>query len=53
MSEEDVSKLVDEVLSELGEVDMSQMGRIIGAVMAKADGIDGSLVSRLVSQKLA
>jgi hypothetical protein len=32
---------------------MSQMGRIIGAVMAKGDGIDGSLVSRLVSQKLA
>ena len=53
LSEEDVSKLVDEVLSELGEVDMSQMGRIIGAVMAKGDGIDGSLVSKLVRQKLA
>jgi uncharacterized protein YqeY len=53
LSEEDVSKLVDEVLSELGEVDMSQMGRIIGAVMAKGDGIDGSLVSKLVREKLA
>jgi uncharacterized protein YqeY len=52
LSEEDVEKLVDEVLTELGEVDMSQMGRIIGAVMAKGDGIDGSIVSRIVKQKL-
>ena len=53
LSEEDVAKLVDEVLSELGEVDMSQMGRIIGAVMAKGDGIDGSLVSKLVKEKIS
>ena len=52
LSEEDVEKLVDEVLAELGEVDMSQMGRIIGAVMAKGDGIDGSIVSRVVKEKL-
>ena len=52
LSEEDVEKLVDEVLTQLGEVDMSQMGRIIGAVMAKGDGIDGSIVSRIVKEKL-
>ena len=52
LSEEDVEKLVDEVLAELGEVDMSQMGRIIGAVMSKGDGIDGSIVSRVVKQIL-
>ena len=52
LSEEDVEKLVDEVLTELGEVDMSQMGRIIGAVMAKGDGIDGSIDSRIVKEKL-
>ena len=52
LGEEDVEKLVDEVLTELGEVDMSQMGRIIGAVMAKGDGIDGSIVSRIVKEKL-
>jgi uncharacterized protein YqeY len=28
------------------------MGRIIGAVMAKGDGIDGSIVSRIVKEKL-
>ena len=53
LSEEDVAKLVDEVLADLGDVDMSQMGRIIGAVMAKGDGIDGSVVSKLVKEKLS
>ena len=53
LSEEDVAKLVDEVLADLGEVDMSQMGRIIGAVMAKGDGIDGSIVSKLVREKIS
>ena len=49
LSEEEVSTIIDEVLSGMGDVDMSQMGKIIGAVMAKADGLDGSLVSKLVS----
>ena len=53
LSEEDVAKLIDEVLADLGEVDMSQMGRIIGAVMAKGEGIDGSVVSKLVKEKLS
>ena len=53
LSEEDVAKLVDEVLADLGEVDMSIMGRIIGAVMAKGEGIDGSVVSKLVKEKLS
>ena len=30
ISEEEVEKIVDEVLSELGDVDISQMGRVIG-----------------------
>ena len=50
LSEEDVEKLVDEVLAELEEVDMSQMGKIIGAVMAKSDGLDGSVVSKIVRE---
>ena len=52
LSEEEVEKIVDDVLDELGDVDMSQMGRVIGAVMAKGDGIDGSIVSRIVKEKL-
>ncbi len=53
LSEDEVSKIIDNVLSELGDVDMSQMGKIIGAVMAKADGLDGSTVSRLVREKIS
>ena len=52
LSEEEVEKIVDDVLDELGNVDMSQMGRVIGAVMAKGDGIDGSIVSKIVKGKL-
>jgi len=53
LSEDEVSKIIDNVLSELGDVDMSQMGKIIGAVMTKADGLDGSTVSRLVREKIS
>ena len=53
LSEEEVEKIVDEVLSELGDIDISQMGRVIGAVMAKGDGIDGSIVSKIVKDKLS
>ena len=45
LSDEEVEKIVDEVLSELGNVDISQMGRVIGADMAKADAKDGSILS--------
>ena len=53
LSEEEVSTIIDEVLSEMGNVDMSQMGKIIGAVMAKADDLDGSVVSKLVREKIS
>lgn len=50
---EDLEKLVDEAISETGAQDMSAMGRVIGAVMAKAKGnADGAKVSELVKQKL-
>ena len=52
LSDEDVEKIVDEVLNEIGEVDISQMGKVIGAVMSKGEGIDGSVVSKIVKAKL-
>ena len=52
LSEEEVEKIVDAVLIEMGNIDISQMGRVIGAVMSKGDGIDGSVVSRIVKEKL-
>jgi|TARA_B000000441_G_C21613714_1_gene273252 uncharacterized protein YqeY len=36
----------------MGDIDISQMGKVIGAVMSKGDGIDGSLVSKIVKSKL-
>ena len=53
LSEEEVVTIIDEVLTQMGDVDMSQMGKIIGAVMAKADGLDGSVVSKLVREKIS
>ncbi len=53
LSEEEVEKIVDDVLADLGDVDMSQLGRVIGSVMAKGDGIDGSIVSKIVKGKLS
>ena len=52
LSEEEVEKIVDAVLIEMGDIDISQMGKVIGAVMSKGDGIDGSLVSKIVKSKL-
>jgi len=52
LSDQEVEKIIDEVLGELGEVDLSQMGKIIGSVMSKSERIDGSVVSRLVKEKL-
>ena len=52
VSEEEVEKIVDAVLIEMGDIDISQMGKVIGAVMSKGDGIDGSLVSKIVKSKL-
>ena len=52
LSDEEVEKIVDAVLTEMGDIDISQMGKVIGAVMSKGDGIDGSLVSKIVKSKL-
>jgi len=52
LSDQEVEKIIDEVLGEFSEVDISQMGKIIGAVMSKSERIDGSVVSRLVKEKL-
>ncbi len=53
MSETEVSALIDEVISSIGEVNMQQMGQIIGAVKAKAGNTaDGAMVARIVKEKL-
>ncbi|MDQ3158855.1 MAG: GatB/YqeY domain-containing protein [bacterium] len=53
MSEEEVSKIVDAVLSEMGKIEMKQMGQAIGAVKEKAGPTaDGSLIAKLVKERV-
>lgn len=54
ISDEDLAKLVDEAITETGAKTMADMGRAIGAVMAKAKGqADGGRVSALIKSKLS
>ena len=53
LSEEDVKKLVEEVIAEIQPEGMKDMGRVIGAVKARAgNSADGALVAKLVKESL-
>jgi uncharacterized protein YqeY len=54
LSEEEVEKIIDSVITELGITtpEKKDMGRIIGAVKAKGAEVDGSTLARLVSIRL-
>ena len=53
MSDEELSKLVDEAIAQTGAKVISDMGKVIGAVMAKAEGqAEGARASQLVKEKL-
>lgn len=53
LSEADIQALVDEIVAELNPEGMKDMGRVIGAVKAKAgNSADGSVVAALVKRKL-
>lgn len=52
MSEEELGKLVDEAIAQIGK-DQSKMGQIIGAVKQKAGpSADGATIAKLVKEKL-
>ena len=54
MSDEELNKLVTEALNQTGAKALSDMGRVIGMVMAKAKGrADGSKVANLIKSKLS
>jgi uncharacterized protein YqeY len=53
MSEEDLLPIVTTIVEELKPEGMKDMGRVIGAVKAKAPTADGSMVAQLVKQKLS
>jgi uncharacterized protein YqeY len=54
LSEEEVTKAVDEEIAKAGQPTMQDMGRIIGAVRGRLGGqADGALIARLVKEKLS
>jgi uncharacterized protein YqeY len=54
MSEDEVAKVVDEVLAETGASNIAQMGQVMGAVMKRVGAkADGGMVSKLVKEKLS
>lgn len=53
LSEDDIKKLVDETIAELNPAGLQDMGKVIGAVKARAgNAADGATVARLVKEKL-
>lgn len=53
LSEEEVKKVIDEVIAELGASGPQAMGQVIGAVKAKlGNAADGSLIARIVKENL-
>lgn len=53
LSEEEVSKIVEEAIASTGAVDVKAMGQVIGAVKAKVgNSADGALIAKLVKEKL-
>lgn len=53
LTDQDLEKIIDEVLAQTGSVGVSDMGKVIGIVMGKVTGqAEGSRVSMLVKEKL-
>ncbi|SNZ06252.1 hypothetical protein SAMN06265182_0614 [Persephonella hydrogeniphila] len=54
LSEEEIEKIVDETIAQLGASSMKDMGKVMKAVMEKVKGrADGSTVSGIVKKKLS
>lgn len=53
LSEEELVDLVEEVIADVGAEDMSDMGKVMGAIMPQVKGrADGSKVNELVRERL-
>ncbi len=53
LSDEELTKIVEEAIKEVGVTSTSDMGRVIGTVMGKVRGqADGGRVSQIVKSKL-
>jgi hypothetical protein len=53
MTDEEITKLVKEAISQTQATSMADMGKIMGALMPKVKGkADGNLVSSIVKKEL-
>ena len=54
LSEDDVERIVDDAIAEVGATSMRDLGRVMADVMPQVAGrADGSVVSQIVREKLA
>lgn len=53
MTESELVKLVDSLISETGAKTMADMGKVIGAVKSRAPSVDGGRIAALVKSKLS
>jgi len=54
LSDEEITKIVDEVIAELSVSSMADIGKVIGAVMGRVKGqADGAVVAEIVKEKLS
>lgn len=54
LSENELRKVVDDVISQVGATSLSDIGRVMAQVMTEVQGqADGSVVSEIVKEKLA
>lgn len=54
LSNEELTKIVESTINELGATSIQDMGKVIGAVMGKVKGqTDGGIVSILVKERLS
>lgn len=53
ISNEELTKLVEDIINELGASSLADMGKVMGEVMSKVAGrADGGIVSAMVKEKL-
>ena len=54
LSEEEISEIVKQTISEVNATSKADMGRVMGALMPRVKGkADGSLVNKIVQQQLS
>jgi uncharacterized protein YqeY len=53
LSEQEISKIIDDVIGETGASDLSSMGQVIGSVKSKTGATaEGGVIARLTKEKL-